>query len=304
MRSQGIAIAMFAVSIAALPAPALAQIVTPAVEPRASEAPNSWLSMSYAHLFETDIDGTPVEMERESFLAIAGHRFELSDSVGLATQASYQLSAYDFSDDLDSLWEDINQVTLSMLVDWKLDERWSLLGGGLIRFSGEADADFEDALTGGGFGGFQYRWNENLETGLLLGVMSQIEDSAAVLPLPLVNWKFAESWKFHLGVSQLGAVGYGPELTWMASENVEVGLGASYQRRRYRLNHGGRVGDESSMPIYLKLGWHPTPLSALELMAGVAVAGEVRQETVNGSKIFDKDTDATATISVRGHIRF
>ena len=45
-------------------------------------------------------------------------------------------------------------------------------------------------------------------------------------------------------------------------------------------------------------------MSALELMAGVATAGEVRLETKDGHKIFDKDTDASATIGLRGHIRF
>ncbi len=304
MRIPGISIAVFIVSIVALPASTFAQIATPAVEPRAPEDPNSWASLSYAHLFETDIDDTPVEVERESLLVIAGHRFELSDSVGLVTQAVYQLSAYDFSGDGGALWEDIHQLTVLTMIDWKLDERWSLLGGGLFRFSAESDADFGDALTGGGLGGFQYTWSENLKTGLLLGVMSQIEDNAAVVPLPLVTWKFAESWKFHLGVSQLGAVGYGPELSWMVSEKWELGLGASYQRRRYRLDAGDRVGEESSMPIYARLGWHPTPKSVIELMVGVAVAGEIRQETSRGTKIFNEDTDPSATIGLRGHIRF
>ena len=304
MRIPGISIFVFAISIAALPASAIAQIVTPSVEPRASEDPNTWATLSYAHLFETDLDNTPVEVERDSLLAIAGHRFALSDSVGLVTQASYQLSAYDFSGDGGTLWKDINQVTAMMMIDWKLDEHWSLFGGGLFRFSGESGADFDDSLTGGGFGGFQYTWSENLKTGLLLGAVSRIEDDAAILPLPLVTWKFAETWKFRLGVSQLGAVGYGPELSWMASENWELALGASYQRRRYRLDKGDRVGEESSMPIYLKLGWHPTPMSALELMAGVAVAGEIRHEKSGGSKIFEKDTDPSATIGLRGHIRF
>ena len=113
-----------------------------------------------------------------------------------------------------------------------------------------------------------------------------------------------DSWKFRLGVSQLGAVGYGPALSWMMTEDWELGFGASYQRRRYRTDAGSLVGDETSMPVYAKLGWHPTPESVLELMAGVAVAGEVRAETKGGSKIFDRDTDPTPTIGLRGHIRF
>lgn len=304
MRIQGISSAVFAIAIVAMSAPALAQVVTPAVEPQESKDLNTWMSLSYAHLFETDFDDGPVDVERDSLLAIAGHRFALSDSVGLVTQAAYQLSAYDFSGDGGALWDDIHQLTLLMIFDWKLDENWSLFGGGLFRFSAESGADFDESLTGGGLGGFQYTWSENLKTGLLLGAMSQIEDDAAVLPLPLMTWKFAESWKFRLGVSQLGAVGYGPELSWMASEKWELGFGASYQSRRYRLDTLDQVGEETSLPIYARFGWHPTPSSTIELMAGVAVAGEVRMETKGGSKIFDEDIDPSATISLRGHIRF
>jgi hypothetical protein len=309
MRFVRFAIALFALSIAALPGSALAQISTADVDLREPQDANTWATISYAYLFETDVDGnipgtSDVEMERDALLAAAGHRFELSDSVDLMTQVAYQLSSYNFNGDNNILWDDVNQVTLSMLFSWDLNERWSLLGGGLVRFSGESDADFEDSLTSGGFAGFQYRWNENLETGLLLGAMTEIEDSASVLPLPLVDWKFAKSWEFRLGVSQLGAVGYGPELTWYMSDEFDLALGASYQRRRFRMDQGGLVGEETSMPIYLKLGWHPTPQSVIELMAGAAVAGEIRQETVNGTKIFDHDTDPSAIVSLRGHIRF
>jgi len=249
MRVPRISSAVLVVAIVALSAPALAQVVTSAVEPQESGAPSSWLSLSYAHLFETDLDNTPVEVDRNSLLAIAGHRFAMSDSSGLTMQAAYQLSSYDFSGDGGLLWDDIHQLTTMMMFDWKVGESWTLLAGGLFRFSVESGGDLGESLTGGGFGGFQYHWSENLMTGVLFGVMSQIEDDAAVIPLPLLNWKFAESWKLRLGVSQLGAVGYGPELTWQVSEDWELGVGASYQKRRYRLDMADQVGEETSMPI-------------------------------------------------------
>ena len=34
------------------------------------------------------------------------------------------------------------------------------------------------------------------------------------------------------------------------------------------------------------------------------LAGEIRQETSRGTKIFNEDTDPSATIGLRGHIRF
>jgi hypothetical protein len=50
--------------------------------------------VSYQHLFETDTDAGPVEVSRNAVLALAGHRFELSDDWGLVGQGGYQLSSF------------------------------------------------------------------------------------------------------------------------------------------------------------------------------------------------------------------
>jgi hypothetical protein len=301
------AMSVLAVVSFALPTPAVAQIATAPVEPQERDAPNTWFTASYAHLFETDVNGLGgVEVSRHNFLALGGHRFELSDSVGLTTQGVYQLTDYDFDGAGGVLWDDIHQFNAVALFDYQINESWSLLGGGIFRLAAEGGADVDDSLSGGGVGGFLYHWGENKtnRVGLLVGALSEIEDNATILPLPILNWQFADSWKLRLGVTQIAAIGYGPELTWMLTDSLDLGLGASYQRRRFRLDRGDRVGEETSVPIYAKFGFHPSQHSVIELFAGVAVGGEVRQETKGGSKIFDKDVDPAATLGLRGQIRF
>ena len=41
--------------------PAMPQVDTPYVEPPAPDQPSSWFSVSYAHLFETDVDNLGVD---------------------------------------------------------------------------------------------------------------------------------------------------------------------------------------------------------------------------------------------------
>ena len=80
------------------PIAVFAQIVTPVIS-TGEEEKDTWVSVSYQHLFKTDTDLGPVDIEREAMLALAGHRFKLGGDWGLLTQAAYQLTDYNFSSD-------------------------------------------------------------------------------------------------------------------------------------------------------------------------------------------------------------
>ena len=290
------------------PMAAVAQIATPVV-PTGGEEKDTWTAVGYQHLFKTDTDAGSVEMERDAVLALAGHRFKLSDNAGLLTQAAYQFTGYNFSDDAGALWGDIHQLTLAAIFTYKTSERWTWLAGGLFRMAGEGGADFGDALTGGGVGGFLYQGSDTFQGGLLIGALSQIEGSAAVLPLPLVNWQMADDWRFKLGIQQLGGVGYGPEVKWTASEAWDVAVAMSYEKRRYRLDDGGAaavdgVGEETSIPLFARIGWNPSDSARIELTAGVAFGGEIRYGDHGGSKIFKEDYDPAPMLGLRGQFRF
>lgn len=336
--------------LALLLAPGLAsaQVMTPAIPLPGEEPTDTWVNLSYAHMFSTDTDLNNVEVQRESVLLLLGRRFgEPDDKLKFAMQFNYQLSAYNFfNDDLSrlgdveglrrsrsprtdlqcgiatqdpavnpgapcggKLWSDIHQYTFVGLLTYDLDEDWTLLGGAMFKLSGESGADFSEALTGGGFLGFTNKWSDNLSVGLLVGAISQIEDGVGVVPLPIVNWNFADSWKFKLGVQQLGGVGYGPELVFSPNEDWDIKLGASYQRRRFRLDNANGstknyIGDETSAPVYVEFNAHPNENVDLGIFAGVVVGGTIRMETQGGNKIFNQDYDPTATVGVKGVIRF
>ena len=155
---------------AAVPLSAAAQTVDVDVEVEEPEGkqPAYLLQTGYEHLFETDIKNVGgADVSRDSFQAGVGGRFDLSESLSLNTVFIYELNAYDFSNNIQGLvWENINQYTLFGLLDYKLDEKWHLLGGPIFRLAGEGSAAFDDGFTGGGVAGFNYVASKDFSVGL------------------------------------------------------------------------------------------------------------------------------------------
>jgi hypothetical protein len=328
-------------AIVAVPTAALAQIMMPSIPVPGEEPVNSWGQVSYAHLFKADIDDLGnAKLQRESALAIVGHRFgEPEDKLQFAGQVAYQLSAYNFFNDHlgtqgdrgnlnpkpknglqcgaattgppncgGNLWSDVHQFTFLGMATYAIEDDWTLMGGALFRIAGESGADYSEAISGGAFVGFMHKWTDNLSVGMLLGAMTQIEDDAAVLPLPIVNWRMSDHWKLALGVNQLGGVGYGPKVVWAPSKEFDLSLIASYERRRYRLANNNStknyIGDETAAPIILQAGWHPTPNIDIGGFFGFVMAGNIRMETQGGNKVFDKSYQPTPTAGFNSTIRF
>lgn len=295
---------------AGLPASAWSQTVdVEAVVPEPSDKAYVFNS-GYDHLFQSDV-GNNGHFARDTFSAGLGGRFELSESLSLNTRFIYELNAYKFSNDARPFfeWQNINQYTLAPILDWKLDEQWALLGGPFFRYAAEGSASFDHAFSGGGLIGFNHTASKDLSLGLAIGVLSQIEDKAGIVPIPMVRWHFAEAWTLRTGISHLGGrAGLGPELTWQLEKDWDLGFGMQYQRRRFRLNeHGANdkaVGEESSLPVYARLTWRPLEAASIEFLGGLVAGGNLKIQDENGGNTYDKGYDATPMLGLRGEYRF
>ena len=277
----------------------------------AADGPNTWMGVHYTHQFEADVDNSTAEMERDSVQVNAGHRFDMGDDVFVIGNIAYHGSYYDFSNGNDRsqlLWSDIHQTTLMLGVGWTVGENWTLVAIGLGRSAGESGADFGDTLTGGGILAIDYSWSEDLELGAIIGVLSQLEDSAALLPIPTVDWRFADGWRFQFGMVGMAYTGVGPQISYR-TEKWEFALAGSFQKRRYRLddragptNEG--IGQEISFPIFARATYAPNKNMNFGLMAGVAVGGELRSGADGGSKVFKNDYDPAPIIGLQANFRF
>ena len=276
-----------------------------------AKGPSTWMGVSYIHQFEADVDNSTADMERDSVQAVVGHRFAVGDDVFLVGNVSYQGSYYDFSNGNDRsqlLWDDIHEATLMLGIGWRAGENWTLVAMGLGQTSGESGADFGDTLTGGVALAIDYKWSENLSTGALIGVQSQLEDSVAIIPVPTIDRRFADGWLFHVGLVGLAYAGVGPEISYR-SERWQFGLGGSFQTRRYRLddrpgptNEG--IGQEISFPIFVRASFAPNKNMNFGVMTGVSLGGELRSGADGGSKVFKDDYDPAPFIGLRANFLF
>jgi hypothetical protein len=101
-----------------------------------------------------------------------------------------------------------------------------------------------------------YWWDSTVGGGI--GVLTQLEDDPLVFPVIIINWNFSEDWRV---TSRLfGPAGrQGAEVVWNFHKDWEAAFGAAYKDSRFRLDDSGvapnGVGEETSIPVWLRLGY-------------------------------------------------
>jgi len=319
---------IFTSVLAALPMAAFGQAVDiPAIVNADPKAPPTFAMVQYGHQFKADVEDPGTEIARDNAMFGLGHRFNLGEGTNLFTMASYTFHGYDFSgtggppgpgNGNKYQWDDVHRLVLAALVGHELTDEWQLVAGPLVRSHGGGGAEFGDTLTGGVILGFNYHPNPDFSIGLLLGVFSNLEDSVGILPVPVMNWNFAEDWNLETGLVSVFDPGVGAQLSWKVAEKVAIGTGFSFQNRRYRLKDStratntnrfnrtddGGIGQETSVPIFGMLRWQPNDRSAVDVLGGVAVAGSLRVEDDKGARIADDSYDPAPFLGLKANFFF
>ncbi|MGI9014288.1 MAG: hypothetical protein ACR2GY_08565 [Phycisphaerales bacterium] len=270
------------------------------------------LSGGAEYQFDTDFEDDGGDYTAARFNLGINAAMPLNDRLDLNLSLGYAHDAYDFSGTsgfaaLDP-WDAVNTVQAAARLEWEVNDRFTLFGGPIIGFSAESGAHFGDSVTGGGIIGFSYKVNDRVALGLGVGAMSQIEDDVAVFPIVVVRWKIDDQWSLRTG-GGVGASGGGSaEVVWEFSQGWEIAFGAGYQSRRFRLDDEDiapdGVGDESTLPIYLRVGYSPHANVQISAVAGIIAAGELRLEDRDGDRVADDDIDPAPFIGVRASLRF
>jgi hypothetical protein len=262
---------------------------------------------------KSDIDNgggvTGAESSETALRTTALGTYKISDEFKLGLAASFQWSRYDFSGVAGDPWQDVYLFRVTPLLQYTIDENWSVYGGPSMAFAGESGADFSDSTTGGGLVGFNYRASETLSIGAGFGIFSQIEDDARVVPFITANWMFADQWTLRAGFSEVaGNGGLGAEVTYDLGNNWKVGGGLQVTKKRFRLQDSGGsqggVAEDTNVPIFAKVAWQPCEKATLEFVAGIAAGGEYRIEDNTGHKVYEENYDAAGLIGIRALFRF
>ena len=262
--------------------------------------------------FNADIDDAG-KFSVTRALAGIGLKSPLGQRFAVAVGAVYDFAGYDFNDSPafggGEPWDNINTGLFLIDVDYNINERWSLFGGGIGAIAAESGADVSDSFTGGGFLGAGYRPSGSLNIRLGVSVMSRLEDDVLVLPIFLADWAIDRNWQLRAGVLETGAsdlIGVG--LTYRINEQWSLGTRASYLNKRFRLDDSGfapdGIGEDERFKGTLLVTWQPLPQLVVSALGGLVFAGDLRVEDENGNRLFKGDYDPAPFISARVALRF
>jgi hypothetical protein len=265
----------------------------------------------YVHQMDTDIDnGGSFSVNR--FFIKGGPTYVSDEGTSISLAVGYGFDGYDFSGNTGfgglKPWEDIHSLSFSTPLRWKINEQWTGFVSPTIRFTGEKEADFDDALTGGGFAGFSYRHGDRLTIGSGVGVLTQLEDSTRVIPILIINWKITDTLSLNTGRGIGATLGPGLTFDWRPSRAWSFSIGGRYERLRFRLDEKGTVpngiGDDRAFPIFGGIAYSFTPMVRIGVLGGVEVGGELRLEDENGHTIIEENHDPAGFLGITFSARF
>ena len=274
-----------------------------------TSAPRFKLMASGGFVDQADADldnGGSVQAFRYD-LGVVVPRTKVVDNLGWDNTFFFGASTYDFDGQgfgAGNPWNTILSLRYVTKLTYSIDQQWGVTAGGIFIISPETNADFGDSFTGGGLLAAEYRHSDTLFVSLGVAVITQIEDDPAITPSVVVNWVPATDWTVRVGsVPASGGAAAAAEVAYDLGVPLELGLGVLYQQRRFRLDNSGPVpngvGEDNNLPVRLRLGWDISQNFSLNILAGVALAGQVRLENSSGHLVVKDDYDPAAYVGIR-----
>ncbi len=185
-------------------------------------------------------------------------------------------------------WGDVRRYGVSVPVSWALSNDWSLTVAPSVDWFGEKSASNSESRVWGAMVSGVKQFGGGNRLGVGLGVYDQIEKTS-VFPVVIVDWRLNDRWRL---VNPLPSGPTGPaglELDYRFDGDWTAGVGVAYRSVRFRLNDRasapGGVGEESGVPLFLRVTRNLGPQMALHLYGGAVVGGKLRLEDASGNLI-------------------
>lgn len=241
----------------------------------------------------------------------AGAVYQPDYKRSISLSLGYGHNAYNFSDYKNSQkapWQNIHSLRLSTPLRWVKGREWTIIVVPTVRFKAESTSDWDNAVTGGGVAGFAYQFNDRLAIGPGIGMLSQLEDSATVFPILIIMWKITERLSLSTGKGPATAEGPGLIVNWKLTDQWGIYLGGRYEKERFRLTSEGPVprgiGEDTSFPLFVGVNYFFTKTIRVNIVGGVKIGGELRQEDRQGQLVDEKDYGSTPFLGVSFTGRF
>jgi hypothetical protein len=250
----------------------------------------------FVHQLDSALDGGgEFHVNRLAVVGGVGYRPDFTRSVSLSV--GYDRNDYGFSGLSDgSPWGDINTLKLGVPVRWGLDEHWTLFMIPTVRWNAEDGANWGEALGGGGFAGFSYRFGEQLTIGPGFGALTQLDASPSFFPVLIVQWDITDELRLETGRGLGASQGPGLSLAYSPFPGWEFSLGGRYEKIRFRLSetnvNADGVGEDRGVPLYLGVTWRWSDDGRVSLLGGVRLGGKLQLDDPTGSEISSREYDA------------
>jgi hypothetical protein len=260
--------------------------------------------------FKTNIDSAG-EIEIAQYGISIEARTRIARDVTLMVGGSYQFDKFDFSENtfggIDP-WDDIHTIGFRAMLNIELASDWSAFIGPVFQIARESGGDWDDAWIAGGVAGASFQVNRDLVLGVGIGVTSQLQDSARIIPIPMVRWDITDDMRLTSTSEHSVTSLPGLELEYDLADDWEVAGGIGYRLRRFRLDSDGPipdgVGEESAVPLWLRLTFHPSPNIRLSFKGGAVLGGKLEAEASDGDKFDSPNYDPAGFVAFVASIRF
>ncbi|MBC23387.1 MAG: hypothetical protein CMJ32_05660 [Phycisphaerae bacterium] len=264
------------------------------------------LGAGFRYDFAASLDGGG-KMARASVNSSLDVEWNINDQMSLAFRGDGEIDFYDFSGPTTLLaggdpWDRVQQTGFRAVFRYKLD-RWTFSGGGIMQMGWEEDADIGKSITWGGSAGFSYTFSDTLVLGFALAITSRIEDDALFVPIPMIDWRFADKWRISTMAGPAAIPTSGGELIYSITPEIDLALGARWEYRRFRLNDSGPiarrdgVGTVQGIPVWFRMMWRPCKLLRLDGVVGLNAWQKVTLENSGGGLINDTDADPSPFVA-------
>jgi hypothetical protein len=262
------------------------------------------------HQFDADMDDDSRFSVNRYFLQ-AGMTYAANSGSSVSVAVGYGQDHYDFSGNggfsLLSPWKTVHSLRLSAPIRWGLDRNWVIYFVPTLRTAAESGADWGDAMFGGGFAGFTYRFSDRLTIGPGIGAIRQIEDSS-IFPVLLIDWNITDEIALQTGRGLGATLGPGLLISWTPTPKWSFGISGRYEKLRFRLDKEGMVprgiGDDRAFPVLAGVTYRFSRDAQVRFSGGVDLGGRLRLEDEGGGLVLEEDHDAVPVIAASFRFRF
>ncbi len=261
------------------------------IRPAQHYKPNISISTTPVYQFETPLNNGNVSVYRQH--TNVRWSTEISPITEMGLNLSYDYANYSFSGKTTLAggikpWGTIHTINLGNSYKFNLSPGWNLMATPSVSISREEDADWDNALSYGGYAALIRNISPKLSLGFGAGVYNNL-GKVSFFPGLAVRWRITDRLllanPFRPGLT--GPAGL--ELSYRLDGGWDVGSGMAYRNNRFRLKDNSYtqdgIGNVTSIPAWVRLSHNLGNNFNFDLYSGVILGGVMRIDDNDGNKL-------------------